>query len=133
MEHIDLADLRRKVMGPRTVVHELEPGVSVTFILPTQHEIRVEMAVARLATDPNEKAALERIKRALLIRGISEWSGVLVSHIVPGHEPDEPLDCDGEAVDLLFSVREDWAQQLETELLIRLAERRSAQEASEKN
>ena len=133
MEHIDIADLRRKVMAARTVTHELEPGVTVSFVLPTQHEIRVETAVARLATDPNEKAALERVKRALLVRGIREWSGVMVSHVAPGHEPDEPLDFDREAVELLFGVREDWADLLEIELLVRLADRRSAQETSEKN
>lgn len=133
MEHIDIADLRRKVMGPRTVVHELAPGVTVTFVLPTQHEIDVELMACRRPTDPNANAAVQRMKRALLVRGITSWSGVMVSHLVPEHEPDEPLDCEPDAMELLFSVKEDWAEALETRLMLGMSERRKAREESQKN
>ncbi len=133
MEHTDLADLRRKVMGARTVVHELAPGVSVSFTLPTQHEIDVELMAARRPKDPDAKASLQRMKRALLVRGITAWTGVMVSHLVPDHEPDEPLDCEPEAMELLFVVKEDWAEALETRLMLGMAERRKAREESEKN
>lgn len=126
---MDINDLRRKVLAAREFSLVID-GVTFTLRVPSEHQVQVASLRSGLG---NDSAAMPLLRRRLLEEALIHWAGAQVSHLVPGHEPDEPLDFDAEVVPLLLDVQAEWAQQLDEALVLRLAERRKPQDTAEKN
>lgn len=134
MSSLDIHDLRRKVLAARQFTHEVG-GVTFTLRMPTEHQVQVESLRSGLsgASHDGLAAAMTVLRRRLLELAVVDWAGAMVSHLVPGYEPDEPLAFDADAVPLLLDVQTDMAAALDAELVRRLAERNKPLEEAEKN
>lgn len=134
MSSLDIHDLRRKVLAARQFTHEVG-GITFTLRMPTEHQVQVESLRSGVGGSSHENlaAAMTVLRRRLLELALVDWSGAKVSHLVPGHEPDEPLEFDPDAVPMLLDAQPAVANELDNELVQRLADRNKPLEEAEKN
>jgi len=78
-------------------------------------------------------ACITVLRRRLLDLAVIGWEGAMVSHLLPGHEPDEPLGFDRELVSMLLDAQPLWAYELDSMLMERLELRKKPLEEATKN
>lgn len=134
MSNLDIHDLRRKVRAARECTCQIG---SVTFTLrtPTEHQIEVESLRSGVAAAADDQmlACIAVLRRRLIELAVVGWEGAMVSHLLPGHEPDEPLGFDQELLPMLLDAQPQWAYEIDSTLMERLEQRKKPLEETTKN
>lgn len=109
-------------------------GCSFQLRLPTKLQTSVAYAEARAASPAGGMgAATVRFQRLVLLQALVGWSGVLVRHVLPGHEGAEPFAFEPGAAEVLLDAQPAWESELLAELLAEVDRRRLAEEAAAGN
>lgn len=128
---MDLADIKRRAVAAREAPFTAR-GFTFTLRLPTQYEIDVEAARARLHGGEIDPAHLTIIRRRLLERAVVAWSGVTWEHLAPG-SGGAVADISQAAVALLLDSEPELAAELDAEFVSRLADRNTKRAEAAKN
>jgi len=128
---MDLADIKRRAMAAREAP-VTAGGFTFTLRLPTQYEIDVEAARARLHGGEIDPAHLVIIRRRLLEQAVVAWSGVTWEHLAAG-SGSTAADISQDAVALLLDSQPELAAELDAEFVSRLADRNTKRAEAAKN
>lgn len=142
---MDIADIARLARLAREVAVPPVDGIAVTLRIPTHHESALIYAAAQdrqqahpaHAADPHAApaatsgAALVDFARASLLAAVVDLQGALVRHVLPSHTGPEPLPL--QCLAQLLDARPDLEQAWQAALQDGIAQRRTAQDAAEKN
>ena len=98
----------------RTVSVQLEPGVVISMLVPTQSQADMA-ALVSLDKHGMGRAALAATRRAWLQQAVCAWVGVLATHFLDGVDPS-PVDFEPDALALMLDVKPEWVDLLTTKL-----------------
>jgi hypothetical protein len=130
---MDLDYIRRRAEAAR-LFQRTVGGCSFELRRPTKLQTSVAFAEARAASTGAPAAAHVRFQRLVLLQALVGWSGVLVRHVLPGHEGgDEPFAFEPGAVEVLLDAQPEWESGLLSELLAEADRHRQAEEAAAGN
>ncbi len=128
---MDLDYISRKALAARQFECVAGPA-SFTMRLPTKFESAIAYTGAHAAGRRDSTAGL-RFERALGLLAVVGWSGVLVRHVLPTHQGDEPFVFEPGAAEVLFDAQPGWEGILLQALMSRVAERQAVEDTAEKN
>jgi hypothetical protein len=130
---MDFNDLKRKAEAAREFAVRVR-HMAFTLRLPTQHELEVEVARARVHDNGADSALLVRLRRTLMERAVVAWEGVTGADLAPEGGTDA-VDLTPAAVGLLLdhAPSADAAAALYDGYVRKREERAAAHEAAEKN
>jgi len=128
---MDLDYIRRKAMAARQFECAAGPA-SFTLRVPTKLESSIAYAGAHSAGKVDSSSGL-RFERALGLLAVVGWSGVLVRHVLPTHDGNEPFEFEPGAAEVLFDAQPEWEGVILQALMARVAERQAVEDTAEKN
>lgn len=128
---MDFNDIKRKAEAAREF-QVTAKGMGFTLRLPTQHEVQLEVARARLHEGEEDPAQLLRVRRALVQRAIVEWRGVTCEHLAPGGGTD-PAELSLAAAGLLLDADDEVSETLMAAFVEQRAARTARLESAAKN
>lgn len=130
---MDFNDLKRKAEAAREFSLRVR-HMGFTLRLPTQHELEVAVARARVHDNGADAASLLALRRALMVQAVVAWEGVTGSDLAPDGGTDV-VEISPAAVGLLLDhePNADAANALHAAFAEKRAARMEVQEAAEKN
>lgn len=128
---MDLDYIRRKALAARQFDCTAGPA-TFNLRLPTKLESSIAYAGASSAGRSDSSAGL-RFERSLGLLAVVGWSGVLVRHVLPSHDGDEPFEFEPGAAEVLFDAQPEWEGTLLQALMVRVADHQSVRDTAEKN
>ena len=128
---MDLEYIARKALAARQFDQVVGPA-TFTLRTPTKLDSSIAYAQAMGAAKRDGSAGL-RFERAVALLAVVGWSGVLVRHVLPEHQGDEPFAFEPGAAEVLFDAQPEWEASLLQALMARIAERQAVEDTAAKN